>query len=234
VTRPVLSSDVWPNGEAREDILLAWALGTTQPQGEALVPPYSCEMMVYRRPVRGAQVQIETRALGDIHIVELCDAQGPVTTVELSIGSSSAEPTTFDRLEDLAASMSPIQGKRPFIREAGIRGWLSDLNGISGHESVPADAYVRWTLDLLHSTLSDWGGPLQMPALTRLSLQCLTAFPMEVGGLAANVTAKLLARAGSSTLWKIAVDSHPGPWAELSAIVQLPQGWVDVIDRQSR
>ena len=234
MTRLVLASDAWPNGEAREDFLLAWALGAIQLQGGALIPPYSCEMMVYRRPAQGALVQVESRAVGDLHVVDLSDGQGPVTTVELSPGSASAEPTTLDRLQNLTASMTPIQGKRSFIREVGMRGWLSDLSGISGHHSVPADAYVRWTLDLLHSVLSDWGGPLQMPALTRLSLQCLTPFPMEVGGLAANVTARLLARDRSSTLWKVGIDSHPGPWAELSAVVDLSQGWVDVIEQQNR
>jgi hypothetical protein len=191
-------------------------------------------MIVYRRPAQGALVQIDSRSVGDTSIVQLSDEQGPLSIVELRTGSSSADPTTFDRLQNLAAAMSPIQGKRSFVRETGMRGWLSDLSAISGHHSVPGDAYVRWTLDLLHSVLSDWGGPLQMPALTRLSLQCLTPLPMEVGGLAANVTARLLARDGASTLWKVGVDSHPGPWAELSAVIQLPQDWVDVIERQNR
>ena len=232
--RGVLPSDVWPNGETREDVLLALALAAARFDSRPLIPPYTCDMTVYRRPVQGADIRVDDHVVGGIHVVTLHDAGGPAAEVEIAAEPESLGRASHASIEDLGASMHPVQGERPYKTEAGVRGWLSDLNGLSEHESVPADTYVRWTMDLLHATLSDWGGPLQMPALTRVRVQCLTAFKMEVGGLAAKVTGRLLARAGGSTLWMIAVDSYPGPWAALDAIAELPTGWVDIIDRPNR
>jgi hypothetical protein len=227
----VRTSDVWPTGVVRDDVLLSWSLAAWHCAEGVLVPPYSCDISVDRLLAIDTEVSLVRHYRDHSASVEIADSSGLVARVTMALGSDSPPSAGGSSVAELVVALPPLMRSRPYTTEAARRGWLSDMSGLGQFRAVSADTFLRWTLDLLHTTVGDWGGPLHVPRLRRAQIRCINPLKMEVSGFAANVTATLEGRSAGTTLWKVVVDSYPGPWAEMTLIADLPADWVSAIER---